>query len=114
MGAVFGLFASENGRWVLTWEEVGGARTAKARLVAKGYQDPDMRNGGICESQIVSFAAGISGDPAELADLDLRYQECPSPDGWLRLRGFSSISMRAAVQACSPGLQTAGAGVWSQ
>ena len=55
-------------RWVLTWKEVDGVKTARARLVAMGYQDPDLRNGDVdiacCVSRRSSHLRLISlGDP---------------------------------------------------
>ena len=34
-------------RWVLTWKEVDGVKTAEARSVANRYQDPDLRMGNV-------------------------------------------------------------------
>ena len=34
-------------RWVLTWKEVEGKKTALACLVARGYQDPEIKDGSV-------------------------------------------------------------------
>ena len=68
-------------RWVLTWKEVDGVKTAKARLLARGYQDPDLRNGAVdnegCVSRRSSHLRLVS-----LVALEPGTQERLSPGGW--------------------------------
>ena len=41
-------------RWVLTWNEVDGAKAVEARLAPKAYQGPDLRDGDVDTARCVS------------------------------------------------------------
>ena len=56
---------SADTRWVLTWKEVDGLKTAKAQSAARGYQDPDLRMGN------VDIAGCVSGRSSHLELISL-------------------------------------------
>ena len=73
-------------RWVLTWKEVEGTKTAEARSAAKGYRDPDLEDGNVGISGCVSTSSShlqlISlGAPKQLEDLGRGYQKGLSLSG---------------------------------
>ena len=69
--------------WMLTWEDVEGAKTARARLVAKGYENPGLDNGNVDFADCVSrrspyLLLNSPGVWKQMGDLESGYQECLS------------------------------------